>query len=252
MAALVECSLINAGPAAQGIYMQNQTQPISPLKDLTIRLAALIFKLWFATCRVRIIGREYHDHYVHGDQRGVGATWHRGAIFLVWFFRKAHPMIMFSRSKDGDLLAGFAERLGVIPIRASSSQGGRKALREMIKFIRNPGLGSGKAATVLDGPRGPRCVAKIGMIVLAMKAGVPLLPIMMSARRAITFRKAWDRTVLPLPFSKVIVMYSRPFFLPEKLDSQELEIIRLRLERRLNRMMAQCDKISGYNDGIDI
>lgn len=220
-----------------------------PWKALAIRLASLIFKLWFATCRIRIIGQDVHDYYVHTKERGVGATWHRGAIFLVWFFRKARPMIMFSRSKDGELLARFAQHLGVVPIRGSSSRGGRQALREMIRFIRDPNRGSGKAATVLDGPRGPRCVAKNGMIVLAMKAGVPLVPLMMSAKPAITFHKTWDRTLIPLPFSRVVVMYAKPFHLPPRLSSEELETVRLRLEQRLNQMMARCDALSGYKTG---
>jgi lysophospholipid acyltransferase (LPLAT)-like uncharacterized protein len=226
--------------------MHNKESSIPKIKRLLIWLAARIFNLWFSTCRIQIIGRAYHELFIEGDQKCVGATWHRGAIFLVWFFRKAHPMIMFSRSKDGDLLAGFAENLGVVPVRGSSSRGGRKALRQMVAFLNGPG--SGKAATVLDGPRGPRCVAKTGMIVLAMKAGVPLLPIMVSARPAITFRKAWDRTMLPLPFSNITVIYTHPFMLPNRLDSEELERVRLRVQKRLNRMMAECDAISGYRD----
>jgi len=177
----------------------------------------------------------------------VGATWHRGAIFLVWFFRNIHPMIMFSRSKDGELFARFAEKIGVIPIRGSSSRGGDAALRSMIKFLSGPGVR--KAATVLDGPTGPRCIAKKGMIALAMEAGVPLLPIMVSAYPAITLKKTWDKTMIPLPFSRVVVMYRRPWHIPKDLDSEQLEVLREDVEETLNKMMQELDRKTGYKGG---
>ena len=211
---------------------------------LIISLGTLFFRLWFFTCRVRIAQPDLHERYITGAGGLVGATWHRNAIFLVWFFRKVRPMIMFSRSNDGDLLAGFARKLGVIPVRGSSSAGGREALDEMRAFLRQPGVR--KAATVLDGPRGPRCRAKRGMLVLAQEAGVPLLPIMMSADRALTLKKAWDRTLIPLPFSRITVSYAPPWQIPADAGPEELERLRKAVETTLNRMMVAADSASGY------
>jgi len=114
---------------------------------LIIRLGALIFRLWFATCRIKIVGRDIHRRYILEPASIVGATWHRNAIFLVWFFRRQHPLIMFSRSRDGELLAGFAAKLGVIPVRGSSSRGGREALAQMRERLLAPP--PAKAATVM-------------------------------------------------------------------------------------------------------
>lgn len=215
------------------------------LRDwLIIYGGTLLFRLWFSTCRVRIEPQDLHDRYITGEGGLVGATWHRNAVFLVWFFRKVHPMIMFSRSNDGDLLAGFARKLGVIPVRGSSSAGGREALDEMRAFLRRPGVR--KAATVLDGPRGPRCRAKRGMLVLAQEAGVPLLPIMMSADRALTLKRTWDRTLIPLPFSRIAVSYAPPWHIPADAGPKELERLRKEVETTLNRMMAAADTASGY------
>jgi lysophospholipid acyltransferase (LPLAT)-like uncharacterized protein len=85
-------------------------------------------------------------------------------------------MIMFSRSKDSELLASFAEHSGIIPVRGSSSRGGQAALKAMVKYLKQPG--NRKAATVVNGPRGPRYRVKKGMIMAAFLAEVPLLPIM--------------------------------------------------------------------------
>jgi lysophospholipid acyltransferase (LPLAT)-like uncharacterized protein len=209
-------------------------------------LATTILHLWFASCRIQIIGRPYHERYVCGQDKVVGATWHRGAIFLVWFFRKARPMVMFSRSKDGELLATFAECLGVIPVRGSSSRGGRAALKAMVRHLKEPG--DRKAATVVDGPRGPRYRVKKGMIMAAMLAEVPLLPIMVSARPALTLKGTWDRTLIPLPFSRVIVSYDKPWKMFPGSGSQALEGIRREVEAVLNKMRLRTDAALGYRD----
>jgi lysophospholipid acyltransferase (LPLAT)-like uncharacterized protein len=213
---------------------------------LLIDVAAKILHIWFSTCRVKIIGRPFHERYSMGEVKVVAATWHRGAIFLVWFFGKFHPMIMFSRSRDGELITKLAEAFGVIPIRGSSSRGGKEAWRGMLDFLSGPS--PRKAATVPDGPRGPRCVAKKGMIVLAKEAGVPLMPIAFSAHPAFTLRKAWDRTIIPLPFSRITVIFREPWDIPKELTREELESWRQQVEVTLNDMMNEADADTGYKE----
>jgi len=205
-----------------------------------------LLNTWFSTCRIEIHGQKIHERYVLGEEKAVGATWHRGAIFLVWFFRNTHPMIMFSRSKDGEMLSEFARRLGVIPIRGSSNHGGQAALDGMKMFLRRPGRQ--KAATVLDGPRGPRYVAKKGMIVLARDTGAPFLPIMVSARPALTLKHTWDKTMIPLPFSRVVVTYRDPWRIPKELDGEGLEEFRREVEDTLNEMRRAADRYTGYRE----
>ena len=155
-------------------------------------------------------------------------------------------MIMFSKSKDGDLIARFAEKLGVVPVRGSSSKGGSRALKTMLEYLNQPG--SRKVATVMDGPRGPRCVAKKGMIVLAREAGVPLVPIMASGTPAITLKNTWDKTWIPLPFSKVTVIYEQPWFPANDSSDEALERLRAEVETTLNHMMVRVDADTGYAD----
>jgi lysophospholipid acyltransferase (LPLAT)-like uncharacterized protein len=218
---------------------------------LFVRIAVPVFRLWFATCRIQIVGRHCHDDYVNGEASGVGATWHRNSLFLVWFYRHVRPMILFSRSRDGELIARFAERLGIIPIRGSSSRGGKEAFREMLRYLAEPG--ARKVATVLDGPKGPKYVAKMGMILLAQKSGLPIMPIMMSAKPAIIFRKTWDQTMIPLPFSRVVVIYREPWRLPRRVAKDQLEDFRLSMERTLNEMRVEADQLAGYeaDPGMD-
>ncbi len=101
-------------------------------------------------------------------------------------------------------------------------------------------------STVLDGPQGPRYVAKKGLLLLAKETGVPLLPGIWSARRAITLEKTWDKTMIPWPFSEVVVAYGSPLYVPKECTDAELEDLRLEVENRLNTLMVEVDKACGY------
>jgi len=211
---------------------------------LIVSLGTLVFRLWFATCRVRLAGDDVYRRYTEGRLPAVVAAWHRGAIFMVWYFRRLKPMVMVSRSNDGELIARFAEKLGVIAVRGSSSRGGGQALRSMLKFL--SGDGSRLVATVLDGPQGPRFEAKKGLLFLSKIAGAPLVPVAVSAWPAITMKKSWDRTLIPLPFSRVIVMIGAPIHIAPDTDSAGLESIRLAVENTLKTMMRTADTKTGY------
>jgi len=223
---------------------QSAEKPLRLKTRLIINLAACLVRVWFSTCRVKITGRRYFQQFFVDDEPAVGATWHRCAVFLVWYFGRFHPVIMFSKSADGDLLAGFAAKMGVIPVRGSSSRGGREALASMARYLnRNK---RGVAATVLDGPQGPRFVAKTGMVALAKLTNNPLLPVMMSAWPALTIKTAWDRTLIPLPFARVTISIAKPWDIPEDYGMAEIEKLRGEVEKKLNRMMHAADAETGY------
>jgi 1-acyl-sn-glycerol-3-phosphate acyltransferase len=89
-------------------------------------------------------------------------------------------------------------------------------------------------------------VAKKGMLFLAKNAKQPLLPIMVSGNPAITFSKTWDKTMVPLPFSKVTVIYRKPWMVPEDISENDMELLRQQVEDTLNDMRIQADEDTGY------
>jgi lysophospholipid acyltransferase (LPLAT)-like uncharacterized protein len=221
--------------------------PLSLKDRLSISLAtglgSLIFRLWFKTCPLTITCPELYQKWGPSDRQVIGVTWHRAAIYFVHFFGPLKPAVMLSRSKDGEYLARFAEKFGMIPVRGSSKHGGAQALKELVQHLKN----GGKAcATVLDGPQGPPRVAKKGMIVLAMETGVPIIPIIWSGPRILTFKKTWDKTMLPKPFSPVFLNAADPIFIPHNLDPEALEGYRLKVEKTLNDLTDAMDQRCGY------
>jgi lysophospholipid acyltransferase (LPLAT)-like uncharacterized protein len=96
-------------------------------------------------------------------------------------------------------------------------------------------------ALVVDAPKGPAHVAKSGIIFLAKISGLPLLPIMWSADRYWRLR-SWDRTIIPKPFSRIVLLYSDYLIqVPSKATMEECEKYRQELDDVLNTMMYQTD-----------
>lgn len=139
---------------------------------------------------------------------------------------------MASRSKDGEIIARIMKLFGLQSARGSSRRGGKEALEEMIDVINRTQVPGGLVA---DAPRGPFGVAKIGIIKLAKETGLPLIPIMSWAKRKILFG-SWDKTLLPLPFTKMVFFYEPPIFLPRDATNEQMEKIRSELTDQLNRM----------------
>ncbi|MFH1057248.1 MAG: lysophospholipid acyltransferase family protein [Pseudomonadota bacterium] len=213
---------------------------------LAANLGGRCLRLLLKTCRVSIDSPQAVQTYLVERQPAIAVTWHRGAIFFLYLFGPWRPAIMVSRSKDGELLARFISLMGGIPVRGSSSRGGGEALLAMAEQVKRGEVSF--AATVADGPRGPRYQAKPGMIRLAAMTGLPLLPIMWSADRVWTFHKAWDRAMLPKPFAKVVAKAGRELRYPPELGREQLAAACAELDQELNRLRAELDQHTGYQD----
>lgn len=213
---------------------------------LASQLAARLLRALFRTCRNEILRPDLVEKFFEAGKPGIGVTWHRGAIYALYFFGPKHPAIMISRSRDGEYLARYLQIMGGVPVRGSSSRGGLAALKEMADYLRaNP---EGYAATVADGPRGPRYRAKKGMIALAARTGLPLVPLMWSSKRVWVLRKTWDRTMIPKPFAKVVLTAGKEFHYPPDIKGAALEQARQELEDEMNRIKDELDAITGYED----
>ncbi|GAB6145349.1 lysophospholipid acyltransferase family protein [Desulfocicer niacini] len=158
--------------------------------------------------------------------------WHQQFFSAIRYFKtysKFNPGLMISRSKDGDLISGVANRTGWHTPRGSSSRGGKQAMDAMIDHLNTHGFG----AHILDGPRGPMGIVKPGVIKMAHYTGVKLVPFYIKGDNAWYF-KSWDRFMLPRPFSRVTLTFGSPLtFLPKSVDADSFESQRQSLEKTM-------------------
>ena len=194
--------------------------------------------------RLKVIGKETAYDQIKKHGRIIVPVWHQRlfpALAYVRKFREIRPIIMISQSRDGELIADIAQRLGFIPVRGSSSRGGAEALMTIVrKLEENPAVGH-----VVDGPRGPKGKVKPGLIRMAQLSGAVILPLIVSADKA-WIAGSWDRFLIPKPFSRVTVRWEEPFSVPRKADPEELDVLRRQIEDKLIRAHAEADLRSGW------
>jgi len=186
---------------------------------------------------------------IASGQPVVGAFLHSRTFALMHYFslpQQGRWMLMCSQSRDGEAMARIEEGLGFRVARGSSGKGGARALVEMIKAQREDrGLNS---CLAIDGSRGPRGVAQLGIITLAQKTGSVLLPVAGSTPHCWRWDRSWDRTVIPKWGATVAVRAADPIPVPAKLSPEELEALRLRVETTMLRLHTELDAETGYSD----
>jgi hypothetical protein len=223
------------------------------MRHLVPEAALLLIRSLDASWRYRETDRHHLEAALAGERPVIGSFLH-GRIFLLLRFmgrpRNGRWLSMCSQSLDGDAMAKLEERLGFEVVRGSSGRGGLQAIVDMIERVNDtPGLG---ACLAIDGSRGPRGRAQGGIIALAQRTGGTILPVTASARPAYIFKKAWDRTLLPLPFARVDLVYGEPFTVPARLKAAELEHWRAELERRMVALQERANEQAGFGDDAPI
>jgi hypothetical protein len=202
---------------------------------LLIRAADLAFYLAIravgATARFRVEGWENWEEATRAGGLPIYTAWHDSIFLSTYFWRGRRIVVMTSQSFDGEYIARFIQRFGYGAARGSATRGGVGALVEMARLVRE----GCPAGFTIDGPRGPRRVAKMGAVMLAKKTGRPVLPFAVNAERRLTLG-SWDRLQIPLPFTRASVRIAPPISVPADADEALLSEKRDELQRALDRV----------------
>ncbi len=168
-------------------------------------LLGLVARLWLATLRVSL----EIDPALEGaaDRPWVLAFFHGTQWPLLAWKRRRRTVVMVSWSPDGRMQARALALQGFAVVRGSSSRGGARGLAALVRRARAEGL---DAAFAVDGPRGPRGVAKEGAVVAARSLGAALVPMGGAVERGLVLERAWDRFAIAWPFSRVAVRLGAP------------------------------------------
>ncbi|MFM7223680.1 MAG: lysophospholipid acyltransferase family protein [Bacteroidota bacterium] len=130
-------------------------------------VGAAIVRLLGGTMRFETRGAESVDALYRDGKHIILAFWHAQQLMIPLGYRGAGTHILISQHHDGELIARIVARFGHRAVRGSSTRGGVGALRALIRLGRS---GTDLVVTP-DGPKGPRQVAKRGVIELAKATG---------------------------------------------------------------------------------
>src|SRR5580704_19360754 len=162
--------------------------------------------LQFEVLGGRRVGRDYRP-----DQPpNVYAFWHRCIISGAWYFRNRNAVLMNTTNFDGQWTRRVIERLGYCTAQGSSTRGGLRGLAVMAQRLEEGVDG----AFTIDGPRGPRFVAKPGPTMLARRTGCPIMAFHVAYEHSRTFESTWDHFQMPRPFTRVVMAFAPPVEVP--------------------------------------
>jgi len=196
-------------------------------------LAAVVVGLIGRTLRMTITFEEGSMPGLHAISPGIYPFWHRCVLPATWLFRNENIGVLTSLSRDGEYIARVIRRFGYVAVRGSSSRGGQRGLREMEAMVK----AGGAVAFTIDGPRGPRYVAKKGPVLLARLTGLPITAFYVAVEKSWVL-KTWDRMVIPRPFSRAYVRVAKFIYVAAEADDAALERHYAEMQAALERVTA--------------
>ncbi len=161
----------------------------------------------------------------------IYSFWHRAVFASAWLWRKTGIAVMVSRSFDGEYIARTIEKLGFVAVRGSSSRGGATALLGLKDQLEQGSL----VVFTIDGPRGPKYVAKPGPVLLSRATALPMVAFYVALSDAWVLN-TWDALMIPKPFSKVLVRFSAKIVVPAEADDAQMAEFQERLQSALERV----------------
>jgi hypothetical protein len=199
-----------------------------------------LIRLYTLTFHSRVENERSWQERVENGGAVLLCTWHQQFFSAIRHFRKYrryHPSLMISRSRDGDIIARVAGLTGWHAVRGSSSRDGSQALATMVEALSENRL----AVHIVDGPNGPAGRVKAGAIALAHAADAVIVPFYVTADRAWYFN-SWDRFFIPKPFARVVLRFGETITLEATENSDAFEEQRLALERTMRSEAGMSDR----------
>lgn len=210
---------------------------------VVIALARVVVALLAATCRIRPVrGVEHLDRLQADGTAAIVSYWHQMQIFCGWWLlkraRAGLPVtFLTSPSVSGEVPAAIIRRAGAGVLRGSSKRSAGQTLKEMFDVL----VSQRRSLVVTpDGPTGPLHEFKTGTITLARMTRAPIIMVAYAASPCIRW-KSWDQFIVPLPFARVAIAVSEPFVVPPGTKTDDLGAVRLELENRMAKLIAEAE-----------
>lgn len=189
------------------------------------------------TLRYFVQGEEIVCQLKKEGQPVILATWHGGLIPPMYLLRFRGIHVLSSTHRDSEYLAWILQKFGWCLVKGSSGKGGSRALIEMIRKLKE----GHDIAMTPDGPTGPARKLKPGVIYLAQKSGIPIIPVGVAAYPKKNL-KSWDNFLLPNFFAKAVIIFGEPFPIGKELTEELVAEKTAQLEIILNQLQDQAEQ----------
>jgi lysophospholipid acyltransferase (LPLAT)-like uncharacterized protein len=201
-------------------------------------VAAHLGTLWTRSLNFayRALGPDTRPRALVDGQRYIYAIWHENVIFPAIQFATSHCHVVISEHIDGQIGAEFCRNLRIPVLRGSATRGGVRIVRQILRTPRLRHI-----VITPDGPRGPRRHLKEGIIYLAARTGIPIVPCGIGFDRPWRLR-SWDRFAVARPWSRAAWVSGVPVTVPRDAGKDQLEDYRLRVQQEFDRVSTLAEQ----------
>lgn len=199
-------------------------------------LGASFYWLMKSTWRVRF---DEHPEFVRdlaSHTPMVIAHWHGDELAILHLLPRYRAAAMTSTSQDGELMDRLVNRFGGKTSRGSSTRGGVSALKGILRLAKS----GYRPSVAVDGPKGPIYKVKPGIFEISKITGGVIYPLSVACDRSFVFKKAWNKTFLPLPFAKIAVSVGQALPAVSREQDAHDPALALRLEQALTNAQHQA------------
>jgi lysophospholipid acyltransferase (LPLAT)-like uncharacterized protein len=174
--------------------------------------------------------------FLHKEEpyKTVGVLWHQDVFCVPWAYKRFQPITMASVGDSGEVIAKILELFDYKKIwRGGSSKGKKRHKKILEDFIADFKESKySPAGITVDGSSGPPYRLKHGAIVIASECKCPIFTLRIWAKRKFLL-PTWDKTMIPLPFNKIVIYAQGPYFVPDFSTPDDLEKFRAYIENEL-------------------
>jgi hypothetical protein len=195
-----------------------------------------IIRLVGSSLRWQVVNAAGLESVRNSGQRAIMTFWHGRIFMATYLFRNQGIVVLTSRNRDGEYIARVIQRFGYEAARGSSSRGSHAATADALKALKN-GKDVGLA---IDGPRGPRYVAKRGAAYLARKSGFPVVPFTLSVEKK-WMTRSWDHFQIPRPFSRALCLIGDPIYAGAADTREDISAVEEQIQHSLEQLRDRAD-----------
>ncbi|MBF0281686.1 MAG: lysophospholipid acyltransferase family protein [Zetaproteobacteria bacterium] len=179
----------------------------------------------------QFVGNVYHAGQ---PERFLLAFWHARLLMMPYAFRQWQGYMLISDHRDGGFIADTMRLIGIRTIRGSTTRGGARAMLQMLRKVKQEACDLGITP---DGPKGPREVVQQGTVQMAIKSGLPILPVCYASDRCWR-ANSWDHFYIPKPFSRGVMVYGEYVYLTAE---EPFESALARVQQAMDETQARAD-----------
>jgi hypothetical protein len=200
----------------------------------------LFMRLWSMSIRTEVLNREARPDLdiIKAGRTVIYAFWHGRQFLLFHLLKPSRCTVMTSKSEAGEIQTWVLRSFGHSVVRGSNTRGAVSALVQMIRRLKSGRNG----AFAVDGPRGPACIVKPGVIHSAMKAGAEIIPLSVAFRKKRVLENLWDRYHLPRPFTRAFIKFGEPLTCPRTMEPEQVDAMRETLGDILQELTEETDR----------